>query len=217
MKRQSQYRGCLFLLFICFMSIIVLFCLFMASQSASTQYYSTTDISEYGVYIGNVNNTFPDEFINSFFPGNISDSFDDIQYSYRAEDQDTYGFEAYLEFIIEDPYEFEAYISSITEFGEWNTFLFDSSFMECNISNDLSIDTQPISEYTKEDSINVYSIDHAKIGKILYSVSEQRVIYIAIGVFDGGAATTGFLCYFFDRFNIDPIEYVQIADSPYRS
>lgn len=51
------------------------------------------------------------------------------------------------------------------------------------------------------------SIRGAKIGKILYSEKDQRIIYVAVGVYDGGMVTTDFLCQYFDRFDIDPTKY----------
>ena len=52
-----------------------------------------------------------------------------------------------------------------------------------------------------------YHIDEAQIGKILVNDDQNSVIFIAIGVYDGGIVTTGYLKEYFTRFFIDPQEY----------
>ena len=59
-----------------------------------------------------------------------------------------------------------------------------------------------------------YSIESASIKKVLYNIEEQRVIYWALGVFDGGFADTRHFNAFFDRFEIDPYLYEQQAYFP---
>lgn len=172
----------------------------------------TTDISDYGVYTGTCADSFTQAYINSFFPKEISSSYRNIKYSYKAQEFDTYAFEAYLEFTIEDVTEFNRLIQSIASEDEWKPFAFDESFMEYNIENGFDIcvhDPEELGESAYDH------IECAKIRKILYSAETQTIIYVAIGVYDGGAVGTDYLCVFFERFGIDPIEYEQIADSPY--
>lgn len=164
-------------------------------DAAYTQQYSTTNVSDYGKYVGNYDNDFPEEFINSFFPEKIEINFSDVKYSYKAQKGDTYAFEAYLEFQIENEAEFQSYISEKTG-NSAVKFKYDSDFKEYVIFDEFQLN----GEESK-------SIRGAKIGKILYSEKDQRIIYVAIGVYDGGMVTTDFLCQYFERFDIDPTKY----------
>ena len=178
--------------------------LFAASKPIESFYYETTSIADYGDYIGNNDNGFAWKYISSFFPQEIQDNFTDITYSYRAEDFDVYGFEAYLEFTIEDQAEFIQHIEAIAAADQWYPFAFDPTYMEYSIADELELSTH------WEDG-REYEYPHimeAEIGKILYSSAEQKIIYIAIGVYDGGGVTTEFLSVFFERFNIDPELYL---------
>ena len=178
--------------------------LYAASKPIESYYYETTSIADYGDYIGNNDNRFAWKFISSFFPQEIQDNFTDITYSYRAEDFDVYGFEAYLEFTIEDQSEFVQHIESIATADQWHPFAFDPDYMEYSIVDELELSTH------WEDG-REYEYPHimeAEIGKILYTPKEQKIIYVAIGVYDGGGVTTEFLSVFFERFNIDPVLYL---------
>lgn len=165
--------------------------------------YSTTAIEDYGKYVGNYDNKTVRAFINSFFPETIEDSFVDIVYSYRAQKGDTYAYEAYLEFTVEDPQEYRRIVDYYTANYEKQPFPYDPSFSEYIVSD--------IIQCSQVDAMgNMPSrihIPYAKIGKILCSPEEQRLIFVALGVYDGGIATTDFLTVYFDRFQIDPLEY----------
>lgn len=176
------------------------------------KYTEKTAVSDYGHYDGTGADRFTTQYIQSFFPAEIEESFSDVKYSYKAENTDTYGFEAYLEFTIEDETEFQAYISDITSEENWTDFVYDPGYKEYCIENvfDLYID-----ETDDPSSLFYRQIVYAKIRKILYSPEEQRIIYVAIGVYDGGGIGTNYLNVFFDRFQIDPVEYEQAADSRY--
>ena len=178
--------------------------LFAASKPIESYYYETTSLADYGDYIGNNDNGFAWKFISSFFPQEIQDNFTDITYSYRAEDFDVYGFEAYLEFTIEDQSEFIQHIESIAAANQWHPFAFDPDYMEYSIVDELELSTH------WEDG-GAYEHPHimeAEIGKILYAPEEQKIIYVAIAVYDGGGVTTEFLSVFFERFNINPVSYL---------
>ena len=178
--------------------------LFAASKPIESYYYETTSLADYGDYIGNNDNGFAWKFISSFFPQEIQDNFTDITYSYRAEDFDVYGFEAYLEFTIEDQSEFIQHIESIAAANQWHPFAFDPDYMEYCIVDELELSTH------WEDG-GAYEHPHimeAEIGKILYAPEEQKIIYVAIAVYDGGGVTTEFLSVFFERFNINPVSYL---------
>ena len=189
--------GCVFLLLI----VATIFIVVEVNRPESYYLYETSDITEYGRYIGNNDNQFPTEFINSFFPNCVSDTFTDVKYLYRAKKYDTYAFEAYLEFRIPDQDLFSQHIAQIGNV-EWKAFAFDGQYMEYTLSDQLELHSKRMSE----DEHNGYVIEQAKIGKILYNPFEHRIIYVAIGVFDGGGVTTDYLSAFFDRFKIDPIK-----------
>lgn len=157
--------------------------------------YVTTDLEDYGNYVGNYDNDFAETFTASFFPEKIEDNFEDVKYSYRAQKGDTYAFEAYLEFQIEDEASFQSYVFEKIGDGAID-FQYDLDFKEYVISDEFQL--------AGEES---HGIRSAKIGKILYSEKDHRVIYVAIGVYDGGLVKTDFLCEYFNRFEIDPTNY----------
>lgn len=178
--------------------------------------YENTDIARYGEYPE------PDSFffglydrwsqkpvalINDFFPGGISENFSEIQYRVYAENVDAYGFEAYLEFTIEDRTEFEAYIRNVIGDNPTHPFRYDNRFQEYKIADIFSLDDTEITDEGKQ-----HYIGWADIRKILYSEEEQRIIYVALGMYDGGGDSVEELSVFFPRFRIDPIDYEQHAE-----
>ena len=212
MKKESSHNkwriGCLLIGFVIIIPILVLvsggaLMLYAVTKPMDSYYYETTNIADYGSYIGNNDNGFALQFISSFFPQEILDDFTDITYSYRAEDFDVYGFEAYLEFTIEDKSEFIRHVESIADADAWHPFVFDEGYMEYSLVDELELSTH-------RDDGSAYEYPHimeAEIGKIFYSPQEQKIIYVAIGVYDGGGVTTEFLSVYFERFDIDPKLY----------
>lgn len=166
--------------------------------------YETTRIEDYGKITGNFDNDRPSEFIHSFFPAEIGDNFSDISYLYKAKKGDTYAYECYLEFVIKDPDAYFAFVEEHIARSESTPFLYDIAFCEQSVSNVLYL--QP--SETKKDP---YAIGAAELGKILYSDQQQRIIYVALGMYDGGGATTAELGFFFSRFHIDPWKYAKTA------
>lgn len=166
--------------------------------------FVTDDINDYGEYTGNFDNDIPKSFINSFFPATISKSFDAVQYHYKAKKFDTYAYEAYLEFVIPDYAIFEQFLDEYVCLEECKPFAFDQNYTEYSISNVLRLDAlQP--------EAGKYAISYAEIGKILFSIDEQRIIFIALGVYDGGGTYTSELNHFFSRFSIDCAQYQDYA------
>ncbi len=165
--------------------------------------YETNRIEDYGKIVGNLDNEKPAAFIHSFFPDEIEDCFSDVTYHYKAKKGDVYAYECYLEFVIEDPKEYAAFVAEYISQDDVLPFAYDMKFREQTISNVLCLNEIP------EDK--TYSIGTAELGKILYSDQEQRIIFVALGMFDGGGMTTEELCRFFSRFNIDPWEYAKTA------
>lgn len=67
---RSIMRKTIFVVILCFLllcSILLWICL-----SLYPFQYETTDLANYGSYIGNVNNKTPDELISSFFPEEVA-------------------------------------------------------------------------------------------------------------------------------------------------
>lgn len=165
-----------------------------------TKQYITTDISDYGKYIGNYDNESVKTFINSFFPDKIEDNFSDIVYSYRAQKNDAYAFEAYLSFTLPNMEQYNIFIESYTKGLAKSMFRYDESYWEYTVVDEFYPDPP------KNDNKDIH-IRYAKIGKILCCPEKQEVIFVAFGVYDGGVAKTDFLCVYFDRFHINPREY----------
>ena len=171
-----------------------------------------TDISEYGHYSGSGMDSFTEEFVNSFFPVLIEDHFSNVRYSYKAGGNNTYGFEVYLEFTISDRELFWQFIDGIGSSNSWKPFSFDTGFNVFDIDNRLDINEDII--YDRESNY-YHPIERAKIRRVFYSEESQTIIFWALGVYDGGGIGTNYLNTFFDRFQIDPIDYEMTADSPY--
>ena len=179
--------------------LIFVFVLALVSWAIPKQ-YTTTDIADYGIYKGNYDNKSVQEFINSFFPDEIEGVFSNVTYSYRAQKNDTYAFEAYLSFAIEDEQQYKAFVQEHTADLNQQEFRYDAAYQEYVVIDEFRPSSQ---EYENED----IHIQYAKIGKILCCHEKQEVIFVALGVYDGGVVTTDFLCVYFDRFQIDPREY----------
>lgn len=191
--------------------IFVSLCAFALSGCAVC-YTEVSDIANYGEYHGTNNLSFAKDYINSIFPESIDPAFEVIDYSYKAENADTFGFEAFLKLHIEDPEMFYAYVDSLAPPEAWQEFAFSEEYLEYSVENVLDITP----EYSKAGpKPNAYPIEFAHIRKILYSPISQTVIFVAIAVYDGGGVNTGYLCTFFEHFSIDPIIYEQMADTRY--
>ena len=165
--------------------------------------YATSDINNYGNYIGNADNQFASKYISAFFPEIIESSFTDVTYSYRAQNLGNYAFEAYLEFVIEDEKAFHEFISGKTSGLECKEFPYDPNFVEYTLDDMLDIDV-----INGEDKQNRQIwISTARIGKILCNAEEHRIIFVAMAMRDAWDAYSDYFCCYFDRFNIDPTKY----------
>lgn len=162
--------------------------------------YETDDMQDYGVIIGNCDNGPPADFITSFFPEKIDEEFSQTIYHYKAKAFDTYAYEAYLEFVIGDADVFSSFLNKYVDTTKAKPFLYDDSLLEYSLSNVISLQTP-----TRENG--AYAIDYAEVGKILYSTDDQRMIFVAIGVYDGGGTDTSELDYFFSKYQIDCANY----------
>lgn len=194
------------LIIVLFSVLVVCLGLIALIWSVAPRQYVTTDLADYGNYIGNYDNQSVQKFITSFFPKEIQKKFTNITYSYRAQKNDTYAFEAYLEFTIEDAHEYEEFITQNTSGLEKKSFPYDDSYTEYVIFDEFYPIGYLDDNDDQEDDLDIH-IRYAKIGKILCSNEDQKIIYIALGVYDGGIVTTDFLSVYFNRFNINPKEY----------
>ena len=196
----------------CFFAILLVIilafssCIYLLTRPAPV--YETNDIADYGIIKGNYDNERPKAFVFSFFPERIEEYFSDVTYHYKAKKGDTYAYEMYLEFVIQDVEKYNSFVSDVIGDGVCEPFYFNSTYQAYYISNYFSI-----GQY----SDGTFYIDDAKVGLVLFSEEEQRVIFVALGVFDGGGARVAELNYFFNKFRIDPQEYEKRATPGYSS
>ena len=208
--KKSRHHRIVILLWLSLVVISIFAC--VIGFCCPSKYTETTDIADYGVYSGTNDDAFTRNFISSFFPKEITPSINVVKYSYRAENVDTYGFEAYLEIHIDNPDTFEDYIQSIAPTEKWGQFTFSEKYFEYSIENVLDISIRNPDDWAQQP---YHPIECARIRKVLCCAESQTIIFVAIGVYDGGGVGTDYLCAFFDRFEIDPIAYEETADSPY--
>ena len=182
--------------------IIIAFLLLLLFLATKNDWvvYETNNVEDYGVVTGNYDNKSPKNFVDSFFPKCIEPIFSDVNYHYKAITGDTYAYEMWLEFVIEDKVQYEEYLSTLGNGKIPLTFAYDKSYNVYVIEETFDIN--------QSSNSNKYSIEYAKLGKILFSKDEQRIIFIAMGVFDGGGTTTEDLNYYWSRFNIEPYSNV---------
>lgn len=182
-------------------------------------YYETYAIEDYGNYPGRAEE-YMNNYISVFFPDHISDDFQNVQYAFRRSNVDTYAFEAYLEFTIDSADAFQCHVQEATTGMIPGTFHFADDYQEYVLydsNSGLLYDHLQLGREYLESGIASYQIHYAKIAKILVNYEEQRVIYVALALNDGGGTRTSFLRTFFERFNIDPKEYAlytQTAENP---
>lgn len=203
MKRNVKFYTYLLALIVILSLIISIPVIIIRESSKNIDIFETNDLNNYGKIVGNYDNETPTQFINSFFPDKIESTFSDVSYHYKAKKFDTYAYECYVEFVIDDTELFFDYLNKHINPKVSTPFAFDESYHIYTISNQLYLHTP-----TSQDS--TYAIGWAEIGNILYSVSEQRIIFVALGVYDGGGTYTSDLNYFFSRFNIDAWTYQTI-------
>lgn len=166
--------------------------------------YSTTNIEDYGVYKGSYPNNNREIYkaIHSFFPLKIEDDFQNITYSYKAQQKFNYAFEAYLEFTIENPEEYADFVEEYTEGLEGRTFSYDPLFTEYVIYDTYYLHSSDDST-DKED----FFILSADIRKILCCPSEHSIVFVIL--YSGTGCDVAYFSSYFDRFGIDPFEYAE--------
>ena len=188
-KRIIKKISQMLVLALCCWGIVV-----FATACDAGEIYQTTDIKDYGNFIGTYDKNVK-EYILAYFPDEIQDNFEIIKYSYKAIKGDSISCEAYLEFSIDDEEEFDLYVSQMTNETDTTVFEYDSSFRE----------------YVIEDSMHLSpdktQIDSARIRKVLYSDETNTMIFVYIVVHDGGYTRADSYNEYFSRFGIDRFEH----------
>lgn len=164
---------------------------FVSALSQDGDVYHTTDLNDYGNYIGTYDNDTLQKNISKYFPQKIEENFKNAKYSYTAVKGDSISCEAYLEFTIEHPEEFNLYISQISADKTTHVFEHDPSFSEIVLRDEMNL------------TPNKKGIDRASIQKILYNSEDRTVIFVFIMVHDGGFTRTDAYSAYASRFHID--------------
>ena len=205
MNTESKERlGCFIIVLL---APIVVVSLFLHLISRPAPVYETNDIADYGIVKGNYNNEVPKWFISSFFPEKIERYFSDVTYHYKAQKGDTYAYEMYLEFVIEDTDTYTSFLSSVIGDEVCEPFYFDPAYRVYYVSNYLTLD--------ESSEGGALFIDNARVGLVLFSEEEQRMVFVALGLYDGGGTYVKELSFFFEKFGIDPQEYEERATPGY--
>ena len=108
--KVKQIIGCVVIVALIITLLISAFFYFLLRPAPV---FETNDIADYGIIKGNYDNERPKEFVFSFFPKTIEDYFSDVSYHYKAKKGDTYAYEVYLEFVIQDPQTYNAFIADV--------------------------------------------------------------------------------------------------------
>ena len=190
MKRIIKKISQMLVLALCCWGIVV-----FATACEDGEIYQTTDIKDYGNFIGTYDDETLKKTILAYFPDEIQDNFEIIKYSYKAIKGDSISCEAYLEFSIDDEEEFDSYVSQMTNETDTTVFEYDSSFRE----------------YVKQDYMDFgsekHNIECADIRKVLYSDETNTMIFVYIFVYDGGYTRANSYNEYFSRFGIDRFEH----------
>lgn len=179
--------------------------------------YETCNISDYGYYPGRNADVeeYTYEYVHNFFPEEISDEFQDVEYVFRSRSCEL-GFEVYLEFTIENIDNFNEHVSTATQGMLFRPFYFDERYQEyiwtapAKYDKETTIIYDGITLSEREqvrDNTKCYVIEDALIAKILVCPEEHRIVYVVICVKDGAHSDTSFFHAYFDRFSIDAKEY----------
>ena len=186
---------------------LFVFLFIIAHDELVGEQYMTTDISDYGDFMGTLekfDGEKAEQFVFSFFPKKIDDSFSEVTYSYSAEERR--AFAVYLEFVIEDKKAYDAFVLEYTSGIEKKCFAHDNTYEDYTIQEQVSLgglDNNEDGIYQRSEVF--YSISNFK--KILCSPSEQRIIFVAIYADDTPASLEELdFGRYFDRFNIDPLK-----------
>lgn len=174
-------------------------------QLTTTEFNS---IDAYGKIIGNGSDRRAQEMFDEMFPEKIEDYFDEPVYHYIAQyGIDARAFEIALEFTIEDTETFNGFVEKAAAGKNCEVFTYDEAYQCYTITSPWIVldDKAPCKECGTKPTH--YHINSADIELMLVQPDTQRIIFVGLGVFDGGGVDTYDLCWFFDRFSIDPLVY----------
>lgn len=169
--------------------------------------YETDDVKDYLSITGNFDNDTPYERMKAFFPEKIQDHFQDVSYYYKAVKGDTFAYEAILEFVIADESDYQTFTKAYRQDPACVQFPYDNSYSAVFVSNIFWLNNASVDLYPKNNHIGV-----ADVGLILFRDSDQRLVFVSLGVHDGGIVTIEELGRFFERFSIDPYEFDRESD-----
>ena len=175
------------------------------SQLTITEFDS---IDDYGKIIGNGSDRRAQEMFDEMFPEKIEDYFDEPVYHYIAfYGVDARAFEIALEFTIKDTETFNAFVEKAAAGKDCEVFPYDETYQCYTISSPWMFldDEAPCTEC--ENRPTHYHIGSADIELMLVQPDTQCIIFVGLGVSDGGGVDTYDLGWFFDRFGIDPTVY----------
>ena len=190
--------------------------LFMSSVRGVLNPTITTDLADYGVITGNNHNEYPQEYFDNLFPAAIEEHFENPVYYYRGQESDTYACEAYLEFSISDPDLFDEHYQSLARLGSTEPFPFDERYEMWNISEIMDISKKFTNENADGEIIEFHMMNNTEVGIVLCDKKESRFIYFALLTNGGSCPQTNDLDYFFNRFGIEPEEFVEKLDLAYK-
>lgn len=201
----------------CFISFVVVLVLVLSLfhyfLNRPAPVYETNDVANYGIIKGNYNNDKPKKYIFSFFPEKIEEYFCDVTYHYKAEKSGAYAFEMYLEFEIQDADKYASFVSNVIGDGACEPFHFDPAYQAYYISNYITLDQFLMKDDPNYSESDPYFIDNAQVGLMLFSEEEQRVVFFALGMYESTYLED--FSFFFNRFEIDPLEYEKKATPGY--
>ena len=185
---------------------VILFALSMTACSYSVTEFNS--LKDYGVITGHGAGHRAREMFAEIFPKQIEEFFSEANYHYKSVNgADARSYEISLEIMIEDSAAFRNYIQNISAGKQQSVFLYDETYCCYSISTPwIRLDSKTPCDNCEGEPIH-YHIDSADIEMILVQPDTHRIIFVAMGVFDGGGVSTADLHWFFDRFNIDPLVY----------
>lgn len=198
MNRRIK-RG-IILLLVCLIPVLFLFC---CSAMIHGVWYTTDNTADYGKIKGNKDNKTVEEFMMSFFPQQLEPYFENVVFSYKANNQCSYKTEMHLEFKISDSKQFQSYVAELTDGMQVQEFAYDANYNDYIIHNHLYVEPASSSEPGEEE---YYFRNGARMGRILVCEQEQRIIFEGILAYTccGGYANE---FDFYNRYGIDPQEY----------
>ena len=184
-------------------SAIALLLLYSCSAMINGVWYTTEDIADYGEIKGNNSNDTVEAFLMSYFPQKLEPYFENIVYSYKANNECSYKTEMYLEFTISDPAQFQSYVTELTDGRMGQEYPYNVKYDDYIIHNHLYV--EPVFDDETGEENHYYRFG-ARMGRILVCEEEQRVVFEGIIVYNccGGYASE---FAFYDRYGIDPQEY----------